>query len=694
MPTPKNKQKKIHARHNPDDAHDRSLALQPDAAQLRTPHSALHTSPEPTSIEFSPAIHFRPYQEPVFRDRQSGILVLHWSRQIGKSFTLAAWAVDRLITRPGRLVTVLSNSRENGAEFLAKCVEICQLNRTRYETVDESHTLHFEAMRLELHIRAHGLDGRIKILAANPRTARGFSGDLILDEFAFHEDSAAIWEAVEPILASNPDYLCRIASTGNGKHNLFYRLAAPSAECGVRSAEFSETAIPEPIHAIHQIPVAFGDGRSCNQNVKINRRETSLLPLPKGEGRGEGEGDMGTCNAGRLEKTGMHSDTTAAISDFKSEISKGRNEVPLVPKISPVTTSNQERKPTSKSRISNVKSETSAVVSESAGTLPSEKSAIPNPQSAIAPLPRGGPFLAYSQTGFILSRVTRTQAHWLGVIIHDPRTRKQIDPATARAQALDKRVYDQNYECSFADENLTLLTHELISAAEHDGVGEISDQNWTPTQLANLHAAIGPLYVGFDVARKADLSVITVLEKLGDLFYLRALLRIQDMRLPDQQLRLGEICRLPKFQRVAIDMTGLGLGLFEYAQKEFGCTRIHGINFATTVPATRAIQQEGRKRETVRVTEALALELLQTYEDRRIRQPIDTRLRDDLRKPERVTTPGGRVSIAATRDEAGHADHFWSLALALEAAATASGPFAYQPLNLHAPQYYKRTSLI
>jgi hypothetical protein len=42
-----------------------------------------------------------------------------------------------------------------------------------------------------------------------------------------------------------------------------------------------------------------------------------------------------------------------------------------------------------------------------------------------------------------------------------------------------------------------------------------------------------------------------------------------------------------------------------------------------------------------------------------------------LRKPERVTTPGGRVSIAATRDEAGHADHFWSLALALEAAATA-----------------------
>jgi len=38
------------------------------------------------------------------------------------------------------------------------------------------------------------------------------------------------------------------------------------------------------------------------------------------------------------------------------------------------------------------------------------------------------------------------------------------------------------------------------------------------------------------------------------------------------------------------------------------------------------------------------------------------------------------VSIAATRDEAGHADHFWSFALALEAAASAPAPFYYQAI--------------
>src|SRR5258707_319652 len=126
----------------------------------------------------------------------------------------------------------------------------------------------------------------------------------------------------------------------------------------------------------------------------------------------------------------------------------------------------------------------------------------------------------------------------------------------------------------------------------------------------------GTLYVGLDVARRGDLSVITVVEDLGGMKLVRGILRMQDLRLPEQQLRLGEICRLPRFRRAAIDMTGLGLGLFEYAQKEFGGSRIQGINFAATVPATRAVAAEGRKRETVRGAEGLGLELLQTYEDR------------------------------------------------------------------------------
>ena len=43
----------------------------------------------------------------------------------------------------------------------------------------------------------------------------------------------------------------------------------------------------------------------------------------------------------------------------------------------------------------------------------------------------------------------------------------------------------------------------------------------------------------------------------------------------------------------------------------------------------------------------------------------------------------GRVSIAATRDEAGHADGFWSLALAVRAGEKVPAPFAYQRVICH-----------
>jgi phage FluMu gp28-like protein len=473
-----------------------------------------------------PLIAFREYQSIIFKDRATGILILHWSRQIGKSFTLAAWAVDRLLTRPGRLVTVLSNSRENGTEFVAKCREVVEKFGRACEIIDESPDLEYENMRIEVRIKIKGKEGRIKVLAANPRTARGFSGDLILDEFAFHENSAAIWEAAEPILSSNPDFVCRIASTGNGKHNMFYRMVS------------------------------------------------GAVPVP------------------------------------------------------------------------------------------------------------GRPTLYRTEAGFTLSRVSRTEAYAMGVKIYDQSTRKPITPDQARSKSLDKRAYDQNYECLFNDENSILLTHELISAAEQQDCGIICDQDWTPAALAKMRSAVGPLYVGVDVGRQRDLTVITVIEKLGSMKFVRAMLRIQGMRLPQQQKLLGEVCRMKKFIRCNIDMTGIGLGLFEYAQDEFGVSRIHGINFASTVPTTNRIKLEGRKQETVRVTEAMATELLQAHEDRTIKYPIDTELREDLRKPEKVVSPGGRVSIAATRDEAGHADHFWSLAMANESAMSV-GEFHYERVGRH-----------
>lgn len=186
--------------------------------------------------------------------------------------------------------------------------------------------------------------------------------------------------------------------------------------------------------------------------------------------------------------------------------------------------------------------------------------------------------------------------------------------------------------------------------------------------------AEGELFAGLDIGRNRDISVITVLERVGQLRRVIGMLRMSGMRLPDQQRQIDPLCTLPKFRKLCGDMTGLGLGLIEYAQEKHGNFRIVGINFSSTEPTSARILQEGRKAETAKVTEIMATELLGCFEDRSIEIPVDEELRADLRKPEKITSPGGRVSIAASRDEAGHADHFWSIALAVRASTTLVTP--------------------
>ena len=62
---------------------------------------------------------------------------------------------------------------------------------------------------------------KITALPANPDTARGFSRNVLLDEFAFHHDSARIWAAVFPVVTRGNKKI-RVISTPNGKDNKFY----------------------------------------------------------------------------------------------------------------------------------------------------------------------------------------------------------------------------------------------------------------------------------------------------------------------------------------------------------------------------------------------------------------------------------------------------------------------------------------
>jgi phage FluMu gp28-like protein len=265
----------------------------------------------------------------------------------------------------------------------------------------------------------------------------------------------------------------------------------------------------------------------------------------------------------------------------------------------------------------------------------------------------------------------------MGVKIYDPATRRELTPDEARAASLDKASYDQNYECAFNDENMALLGNELISACEYppQDAAEcyICSQDWTHAALAFLRSRKGPLGVGLDIGRTQDITVVTVGERISGLIFTRALLRISSMRLPQQLDRLRPLLALPGFGRLSGDATGLGLGLVEFAQEECGAHRAEAVQFASREKRTvRGIEQS----DSALVTELMALDLLEAFESRAIRIPCELALRDSLRKPERITAGNG-VRIAATRDGAGHADEFWSMALMVRALKSNQSTFAY-----------------
>ncbi|MDY7033983.1 MAG: hypothetical protein SVY10_18980 [Thermodesulfobacteriota bacterium] len=157
-----------------------------------------------------------------------------------------------------------------------------------------------------------------------------------------------------------------------------------------------------------------------------------------------------------------------------------------------------------------------------------------------------------------------------------------------------------------------------------------------------------------DIGRKKDLSVIWIVETLGDVDYTRMVIAMERRPFREQREALFEL--LPHVQRACIDSTGLGMQLAEEAQEEFGEYRVEAVTF------TQAVKEE------------LAFGLLRKFQDRTVRIPVDRKIREDLHGVRKVTTAAGNIRFDAARTDAGHSDHFWSLALAEHAAGASIIP--------------------
>lgn len=186
-----------------------------------------------------PVINFLPYQRAWIAD-ESRFKIGMFARQTGKTFSTGGecaddcfrgWAEDRR----ARWV-ILSRGERQAAEMMTEVVKpFTKAFYEVYNTVVKGGEPRFE----ETEFRAPQEKGpdavykamevafpngsRITALPANPDTARGFSANVILDEFAFHAKSREIWAALFPVISKGQQKL-RVISTPNGKGNKFYEL--------------------------------------------------------------------------------------------------------------------------------------------------------------------------------------------------------------------------------------------------------------------------------------------------------------------------------------------------------------------------------------------------------------------------------------------------------------------------------------
>lgn len=223
-----------------------------------------------------------------------------------------------------------------------------------------------------------------------------------------------------------------------------------------------------------------------------------------------------------------------------------------------------------------------------------------------------------------------------------------LDLEEVRDSMGDEELFRQEFLCEFLDEATAFLTYEQIAACEDPTL-----PRETPVRMLEPYAA--DHYVGVDIGRRKDLTVVWVLERQGDTLVTRSVYELANEPFRRQYALLSEVLRLGSVRRCCLDGGGLGMQLAESAVEDFGAHRVEPITFTEAGKAS------------------LAGGLRVAVEDVRIRIPADDRIRNDWHSVERVVTPAGHIRFEASRCGGSHADRFWAAALAVHAAGTSAG---------------------
>lgn len=164
------------------------------------------------------AVQLLPYQQAWVGD-DSVLKIVVKGRQTGFSFSATLRAVFKCLEKRTTWIFLSKGERQSRLlmEKVQEHVRSCGIAAKCMESNFFEGT-----MTKQLEVRFPN-GSVIYGLPANPDTARGYTGNVTLDEFAFHVDADRIYSALYPIITRG--FGLEIISTPNGQQGKFYELA-------------------------------------------------------------------------------------------------------------------------------------------------------------------------------------------------------------------------------------------------------------------------------------------------------------------------------------------------------------------------------------------------------------------------------------------------------------------------------------
>lgn len=201
-------------------------------------------------------------------------------------------------------------------------------------------------------------------------------------------------------------------------------------------------------------------------------------------------------------------------------------------------------------------------------------------------------------------------------------------------QSMDDESFEQEFLCKFVSEIGSFISYSIIKNCI--GTDKVKGEN----------------YMGIDVGRKKDVTVIYIVTRLKGRFYTLNYWVLRNKSFEEQYNEIIRTKRENDVWAVAVDSTGLGITFYEGLMD-----RLNPLEQKEYFPIHFNIKSKER----------MAINTKKLFEDKKIQIPEDRMLINDIHSIKKTISEHSNVRFESSGDKS-HGDRFWALALALDVA--------------------------